>query len=174
MRGGSDSEPPLRKPPPPINNSGVDQRLGDYAVFEKQPVALPEGVAQVVHSPISHRPFVQGWPVLAALQRQVWAALDKQHLCLIDHSGLDGLGVTCSSIKRVVSQGITNTFLEDGAPGVPPRREIVGLVPDRAKKVRVHTPGFPTVTLPVENNVFVLTDQIPEPPEWLELISGQR
>jgi hypothetical protein len=66
-----------------------------------------------------------------------------------------------------------STFLQDAAKGRPATRSIVGLVPDQAKRVRIHTPGSPTVTRPVERNVFVLTDHIPQPPETIELLKAR-
>jgi len=66
-----------------------------------------------------------------------------------------------------------STFLQDPAKGQSAVRSIVGLVPDKAKRVRIHTPGYPTATRSVERNVFVLTDHIPQPPETIELLEGQ-
>jgi hypothetical protein len=63
-----------------------------------------------------------------------------------------------------------STVLQNPAKGRPATRSIVGLVPDQAERVRIHTPGYPAVTRPVERNVFVLTDHIPQPPETIELL----
>lgn len=83
-------------------------------------------------------------------------------------------GITCSSINRVIHHGMMSTFLRDHAFKGTPSRSTVGLVSDRTKRVRIHTPGFPTVARPVEDNVFFLEDHIPAPPEWIELVNGQR
>lgn len=66
-----------------------------------------------------------------------------------------------------------STFLQDPERSLPAKRSIVGLVPDGAKQVRIHTPGYATATRQVERNVFVLTDYIPQPPETIELLEGR-
>jgi len=114
-----------------------------------------------------------GWPVLKGFDREVWALAGAGQVCLLDRSLASGAGATCTPVRRVLMRGITSTFLQDGAPGTPPERSTIGLVPDKAKRVRIHTPGFPTVTRPVERNVFVLTDHIPQPPETIELLEGR-
>jgi hypothetical protein len=115
----------------------------------------------------------RGWPVLQTLKRETWAILLKGRLCLVDNSDTDGISIACRDIGYVLQDGILSTFLRDEAFDGPRRRSVVGLVPDQAKRVRVHTPGFPTVTRPVERNVFVLTDHIPQPPETIELLPGR-
>jgi hypothetical protein len=107
---------------------------------------------------------------LTALERQVWAGLGGHRICLIDHLGLGGTGVTCVAIKRALEHGITSTFLREGVHDAPADRSIVGLVPDGAARVRVLTPGYRPAVVPVRRNVFVLHDQVPEPPETVELL----
>lgn len=111
--------------------------------------------------------------VLPGFRRQVWALPAGRQFCLLDRSIEGGVGVVCRSVMRVVRSGIMSTILQDPAKGQPAKRSVVGFVPDKAKRVRIHTPGFPTVTLPVERNVFVLTDHIPQPPEMIELLEGR-
>jgi hypothetical protein len=111
--------------------------------------------------------------VLSGVRRQVWALTAPHELCLFDVSIEGGVGVVCSKVHQVVRRGIMSTILQEPAKGKPATRSVVGLVPDQAKRVRIHTPGYPTATRPVERNVFVLTDHIPQPPETIELLEGQ-
>jgi hypothetical protein len=91
----------------------------------------------------------------------------------LDRSIEGGVGVICSNLQQVVRHGIFSSVLQGPAKGRSATRSVVGLVPNQAKRVRIHTPGFPTVTRPVERNVFVLTDHIPQPPETIELLEGR-
>lgn len=143
-----------------------------FGALAGAPTGLPFEVAETQPLPSRLSPS-EAWLVLPGVSRQVWALAGDHQLCLLDRSLEGGAGVVCSEVKQVVVHGIMSTVLQDPAKGQPAKRSVVGLVPDQARRVRIHTPGFPTVTRPVERNVFVLTDHIPQPPETLELLEGR-
>jgi len=150
---------------------GVSVGLPEHMAALQGPArSLPKDLSPGPVTQSGQFTFSRGWQVLMTLERQVWAAPDGHRLCLVDHSSSDGTGVTCAAVARVLKHGITSTFLREGAHGVPADRSIVGLVPDGTARVRVLTPGYPPAVASVRRNVFVLHDQVPEPPETVELL----
>lgn len=141
-----------------------------FAILQESRRPLPKGLLPIAPSQNRQIVLSRGWPVLTMLERQVWAAPIGHRLCLIDHSGSDGTGVTCATVTRVLQHGITSAFLREGTQGSPADRSIVGLVPDGAARVRLLTPGYQPAVVPVRRNVFVLHDRVPEPPETVELL----
>jgi hypothetical protein len=145
---------------------------GAVAVLRKPSQGLPQRLSPVARTRSGEVTLTRGWPVLMTLEHQVWVTAAGRRLCLVDHSSGDGTGVTCALVQRILRHGISSTFLQDGPPGSPSVRSIVGLMPDQAARVRIFTPGFPAVTVPVVHNVFVRTDRIPQPPESIELLGS--
>lgn len=150
----------------------ANQVVHKFGALRRAPTRLPIEITETEPLP-SQLSGSEAWMVLPGLRRQVWALPAGHQFCLLDRSIEGGVGVVCRSVKRVVSSGIMSTILQDATKGQPALRSVVGLVPDQAKGVRIHTPGYPTATRPVERNVFVLIDHIPQPPETLELIEGR-
>jgi hypothetical protein len=156
--------------PPPAFEQSRPLPSNSFAVLRQSPGQIPERLTQAIQDPPAQK---KGWPVLQSLRHEAWAFEEEKQWCLLDQTDLGGPSAVCTSSEHAVQEGIVSTVLRDRAFEGRPIRSIVGFVPDRAKQVRVHTPGFPTVTRQVENNVFVLEDHISEPPEWIELV-GRR
>lgn len=153
-----------------------DHRLPKaFSVLRKPRGSLPAPVASSVRAnPVARRTGFHAWNVLTTLQRQVWAVAYEHQLCLIDRSGRDGLATACTTTDRALRHGLMSTFLRDQQGQQPAERLVVGLVPDRAELVEVHTPGFSTVLRRSVGNILVFEDHVPEPPEELRLIPAVR
>jgi hypothetical protein len=147
----------------------ASQLVHRFGVLRRAPTRLPAEVTELDPLP-SQLTGSDAWVVLLGLRRQVWALPARRQFCLLDRSIEGGVAAVCSSARQVLQHGIMSTVLEDPAKGQSAKRSVFGLVPDQAKRVRIHTPGYPTATRPVERNVFVLTDHIPQPPETIELL----
>lgn len=81
------------------------------------------------------------------------------------------MAVTCTRTQRALSHGIFIASLRDPSMHGPgPRREIVGLAPDKTRVVHLITPNFKTVVVDVNRGVFVHQDNIPASPGSVTLI----
>jgi hypothetical protein len=149
-------------------------RLGvAFPHFDRPSRPLPSSATGALRAVAKARPVHRGWLILATLSRRMWAVPMTAKMCLVDESVSAGLGVTCTSTGNFLRRGLLNTFLDDPVSTTPAKRSIAGIVPDGVDRVRLHTPGFPTIALPVQDNVFLSTDRIPEPPETVEFV-GRR
>lgn len=106
-----------------------------------------------------------------------WVVPGRGVVCLLyQQPQTSGVGQACTATDRVLANGVFAAALvadadhADGAFGSgqrtkPGTRVVVGVVPDRARTVRVHTRGFPTASAPVRDNAFALRDETDAPPE---------
>src|SRR5512144_3216566 len=152
-----------------FSTHSTDRSQG-FAVLRGARRPLPKSLSLMAPSQSEQVVLSRGWPIFASLDQQVWAAPVGVRLCLIDQSMSGETGLTCSTFKHALKHGITSTFLREGSHGSAADRSSVGLVPDGAVRVRVLTPGYQPSVAPVRRNVFVLHDQVPEPPETVELL----
>lgn len=101
--------------------------------------------------------------LLEAAPRAVWAGVESDGMCLASLES-EGARHVCSKTKRLLKHGLFLTFLGGRTGAGIARRQIVGIVPDGVRNVRVISQGAEPVLLPVDGNVFILNDQWPEPP----------
>jgi hypothetical protein len=97
-----------------------------------------------------------------------WLVPGNGHLCVISQgsTGTRGVSVTCATVSQAVHAGIAAITVSP--PGsvshISPTRLIVGVAPDGAHEVVVHTRDSDE-SAPVVNHVFVLRDAIAGPPD---------
>lgn len=159
--------------PTSSTKSSFSHLASHFSILRDSNSEVPESVVQQMGSLAPKPDLSRARLVYSDLLRRTWAVPTAQRICLIDESKKE-VGASCGGIGRVLKQGITITLLDDPGPGTPAERSIIGLVPNGVRQVQVLTPGYRSHLVQVQENVFVLTDQIPEPPEWIELISGRR
>lgn len=174
--GSTGSESPVAIGPgqrhgasPPVVGRLPERLRTEFALFRSPPEGLPTRVGQVLGS----RPMYGMNPSLAqAISGAPWPAWvvpGRGFVCLLyQQSPQAGVGQACTIARRVVVHGVfAATLAADRAE--PGRRVVFGVVPDGARTVHVHTPGFASASAPVRGNVFALRDRTSEPPEAITL-----
>jgi hypothetical protein len=103
------------------------------------------------------------------LRTQIWAVPGDRTICLIDWRREAGAGMACAPTKRVLRSGLAITSLKDASTGsVRPTRVVVGVAPDDAARVLVHTGGM-SISVPVFDGVFTLRDSLGDAPDSFSL-----
>lgn len=139
----------------------------------------PEGIsARTRH--LLGRPVVGGnWRLAqripVALPDAYWLVPASRHLCIVAEAsaGPHGAGTTCARTADAVAHGVAHVTVRGAGPRaasghVAKGRLIVGVAPDGAHRVLVHTRGQ-VETVPVVHHAFVLRDAHVGPPDDLRV-----
>lgn len=138
-----------------------------FHVFRLDTPGLPWLLAQQLGPP----PFEAKWSRAREVRKDLWALPARERVCLVQQQSGGSIGVACTRIRQALSHGIFIASLKDPSMRTPgPQREIVGLIPDGVREVRIITPGHRTVTATVSRNLFVQRDNIPASPQTVTLL----
>jgi hypothetical protein len=99
-----------------------------------------------------------------------WFVPANGYLCLVEQRRRNTVYQTCRTTKEVLAHGLFLAFLGSGAERqvYGAHRFVVGVVPDRTRKVLVDAEGS-KVTVPAVGNIFVQRDNLSDPPNRLIL-----
>jgi hypothetical protein len=175
--GDSQTSPSLRKNSPSVSEprayrvvAQVEHRqLANFALLRTPPEGLPAAIQRVLRAPVfgSNWKLAQRIPV--TLSGVYWLVPGNGYLCVISQGsmGNPGIGTTCAQTSQALRHGVAAITVARAVPGshVPPGRLIVGVAPDGARQVVVHTQGS-VETVPVIDEVFVLRDSMVAPPDF--------
>ena len=153
----------------------------ELALFRSSPEGLPIQVKQALRD---HSTNGLNWSLAQRVPRAPWRAWivpGRGVVCLLHVQPQTGaIGQACTATGRLLRDGMFVASLAadpsqaDGAfassRAEPGRRVVFGVVPDRARTVRVHTPGVTPATAQVSENSFALRDETDAPPETITFI----
>jgi hypothetical protein len=145
-----------------------DQRA-DFALLRTPPEGLPNAIRHVLGVPV----FGSSWNLAQRIPTQAsgayWLLPGDGYMCMVsdDSMGSRSTSTVCARASQARRHGIAAIAVTRRVPGshVAAGRLIVGLAPDGAHQVVVHTRGS-TETAPVRGTVFVLHDTTPAPPDF--------
>ncbi len=142
-----------------------------FALLRTRPEGLPVHARRLVSArgAAINPALAQRIPVV--LPGRYWLVPGIGSLCVVSEiPGTPGAGTICASTRQAIKQGFATISLTpaERAPTRMPTRLLVGIAPDDASKVLVHTNGAVT-TVPVFNGAFVLRDSVDAPSDFLEL-----
>jgi len=145
------------------------QQLANFALLRTPPEGLPMTVRHLLGDPVfgSNWDFAQRIP--APTSGAYWLLPGNGYMCVVSDGsmGSNTIGTTCARTSKARQHGIAAITVARAVPGsrVKAGRLIVGLAPDGADRVDVHTRGS-TETVPVRDEVFVLHDLTAAPPDF--------
>lgn len=145
------------------------QQIANFALLRTPPEGLPTAVRRVLGKPVfgSNWNFAQRIPAPAS--GAYWLLPGDGYMCVLSDGSMGShtLGTVCARASQARRRGIAATAITRAVPGshVKAGRLIVGLAPDGAKQVVVHTRGS-TETVPVRDEIFVLRDSTAAPPDF--------
>lgn len=163
-----DNTPPFPRNADTSTVRSVPRAIGKrFSLFRSPPVGLPFSLVARLEAPL----FGANWAHAQKLRWGTWAMPARKQVCLVKQRPDRAIAVTCTPIGEILSSGMFVASLQDPSMKAPgPQREIVGLAPDGTSGVRVLTPGYRTVTVGVNRNVFVQRDNIPASPQTVILL----
>lgn len=166
---------------PPAVRRLPERLRAELALFRSSPEGLPIQVKQALRD---HSTNGLNWSLAQRVPRAPWRAWivpGRGVVCLLHVQPQTGaIGQACTATGRLLRDGMFVASLAadpsqaDGAfassRAEPGRRVVFGVVPDRARTVRVHTPGVTPATAQVSENSFALRDETDAPPETITFI----
>lgn len=143
-----------------------------FALLRTRPEPLPGRIRRILREPIVGMNWDLAQRIPAAPRGTFWLVPGNRHLCIVQRGSLGspGVGTTCARTSQAIGHGIANIAVRRAPFGssTGQARLIVGVAPDGARKVLVHTRGS-VATAPVSGTVFVLRDSTAAPPDVLTL-----
>jgi hypothetical protein len=144
-------------------NSRVPPMLvSNFTLFRSPANGVPESVWQPIHQSIPGMLWAQSRRIPVSSSDAYWLVPGRRHLCIISLSRASStIGTVCSGIRQAIHHGIADTSL-----GMrPPKRLIVGVAPDRARRVVVLSAGSSFSVRVHRLGVFTRSDSVPKGPE---------
>lgn len=143
-----------------------------FTVFRTPSEGLPGLVRRVIAKPI----YGMNWRLAQRLSKStpvdIWAIPGNEYVCLLSLQKSSALGLTCDSTKGALTHGLATTLMSRRGIGNKSRqnqRLIVGIAPDRARDVVIHTHES-ELKLPVVHGVFMHSDDGSRAPSQITLI----
>jgi hypothetical protein len=146
-----------------------------FALLRTRPEGIPASTRHRLGKPIVGGNWRLAQRIPVALPRRYWLVPANRHLCIVAQgsAGPRGAGTTCARTADAVAHGVAHVTIGGAGPGAAashPKRSrlIVGVAPDGARKVLVHTRGEVAI-VPVVHGTFVRRDANAAPPERLRV-----
>lgn len=146
------------------------RQLRRFALLRTRPEGLPARTRRILHAPIAGTNWGLAQRVPVALPGAYWLVPGNGYLCIVGQADLasPGVGTTCARTEQAVEHGVATVTLAppSAAVRIAKPRLVVGVAPDGAREVLVHTRGV-VVTAPIVESAFVLRDAATAPPDLL-------
>jgi hypothetical protein len=147
------------------------RQFANFALFRTRPEGLPASVRRILGTPIAGMNWglAQRMPVPAP--GSYWLVPGAGYLCIVDRTPASaGIGTVCATTGQALTRGLATIAIPRRTAITPggTSRLIVGVAPDRARDVDVHTRHV-VVSAPVVNGLFVRRDAVAAPPDFLSL-----
>lgn len=134
---------------------------------------LPEGLPKAVRRSLGPSAHGMRWQLAQRLPTQlrspVWLVPGAGVICLVLWERRVAASF-CPTAQAALQHGVAGVFIRvPSAPwfGTPGRRLVIGVAPDRASEILIHTHGS-VRSVPVSGEgVFALSDSIAAPPDLL-------
>lgn len=174
-QSSSQASPAPRKPSPDepyayrVIARVEHRQLAHFALLRRRPEGLPARTQRILRTPTFGLSWKLAQRIPVTLPGAYWLVPGDGYLCVVAQESM-GVGTTCAPTAEAVQHGIASITITPlrPAPGIRPSRLIVGVAPDGAREVLVHTHGA-VATVPVVDEVFVLRDSVAAPPDFFAL-----
>jgi hypothetical protein len=146
------------------------RQRASFALLRTEPEGLPGRVRRILRAPIMGMSWRLAQRLPVSLSGAYWLVPGNGYLCVVDQGSLGNpaVGTTCARTAHALAHGIASitVAMPNDAAHVVQSRLIVGVAPDGAHEVQVHTHGV-VATAPVVGTTFVLRDALIGPPDRL-------
>lgn len=152
---------------PPVSRRTEGLQLATFGQMRTPPEGLPLDMRRTLR----RDPFGANWALAQRLpvrvQGQFWAVPATRKICILSRGKGGIINMICTSVKSALQHGVAIvTFDQPLASTAPASRLTIGMAPDGAHAVVVHT-GHAKTSAPVAHGVFVVRDLATDPPDKL-------
>jgi hypothetical protein len=146
------------------------RQSANFSVLRTLPEGLPASTARILRQPA----FGMNWALAQRLPEgadaDFWAVPGNGFLCVLAQGDGVTLTASCTTTEDAIEHGVAAVLLRTSPRSrrARGRRLIVGMAPDQAREVSVHTRGNVTPVTAMKN-VFTLHDSATDPPDRLVL-----
>jgi hypothetical protein len=147
------------------------RQFANFALFRTHPEGLPADVRQILRTPIVGMNWKLAQRMLVHAPGAYWLVPGIGYLCIVNRTPESaGVGTVCAKTTQALAHGVATTAIPHRTAIAPTgtSRLIVGVAPDRARAIYVHTRRT-VVSAPVVNGLFVRRDAVAAPPDFLSL-----
>lgn len=161
------TEPPALSVLPRLEH----RQLANFALFRTRPEGLPADVRRTLWRPVvgMNWELAQRMPIQAP--GAYWLVPGTGYLCIVNQTpGTLAVGTVCAKTTQALDHGVATVAIPRRTTITPTgtSRLIVGVAPDRAREIYVHT-RREVVSVPVVDGLFVRRDAVTAPPDFLSL-----
>jgi hypothetical protein len=158
-------------PAPAVTPRPEPQQLVNFALLRTRPEGLPASVREILRKPTLGMRWALAQRMPVDVPGDYWLVPGAGHLCIVNQTPASpGVGVVCAATGQVLGHGMATVAIPRRADLTPTGapRLIVGVAPDRARRVYVHTRRS-VAAAPVVDGLFVRRDAATVPPDFLSL-----
>jgi len=138
-----------------------------FALLRTAPEGLPPAIRQTLRAPIAGMSYALAQRIPAPAAGRYWLVPGRGYLCVVSQApGTAAVGTVCSKTAQARASGVATTSIPRAGQNAPVTgpRVIVGVAPDGARAVVVHTRGR-TAVARVVDGLFVRRDDSVDPPD---------
>jgi hypothetical protein len=146
------------------------RQTANFSLLRTPPELLPEKVMHIMRRHV----YGMNWGLaqLSPVTKlgKFWVIPGNGFLCVLWHSAMDGvLRQSCAPTSIALAHGVAIVTLSAHPKQLIPvgNRLMIGIAPDRAEEVLVHTGDSSTVRPVSARGVFMLNDSAANPPDLL-------
>lgn len=154
----------------PVITRAEPRQRARFELLRTPPEGLPARVRHILGAPVMGMNWTLAQRLPVNLSGAYWLVPGNGHLCIVDQGSLGNpaVGTTCARTARALARGIASITIArpNASAHTVQSRLIVGVAPDGAREVQVHTRGT-VVTTSVAGTIFVVRDTLAAPPDRL-------
>jgi hypothetical protein len=158
-------------PAPAVASRPEPRQLANFALLRTRPEGLPASVREILRTPMLGMRWALAQRMPVDVPGDYWLVPGAGHLCIVNQTPAGpGVGAVCATTAQVLGHGMATVAIPRRADLTPTgaSRLIVGIAPDRARQVYVHTRHH-VAAAPVVDGLFVRRDAATIPPDSLSL-----
>jgi hypothetical protein len=144
------------------------RQLANFALLRTRPEGLPAGVREILRTPALGMRWALAQRMPVDVPGDYWLVPGAGYLCIFNQTPASpGVGAVCATTAQVIGHGMATVAIPRRADLTPSgaSRLIVGVAPDRARRIYVHTVAAARVV----DGLFVRRDAATVPPDSISL-----
>jgi hypothetical protein len=138
-----------------------------FALLRTAPEGLPPAIRQTLRTPIAGMNYALAQRIPTPAAGRYWLVPGRGYLCVVSQTpDTAGVGTVCSKTAQARTSGVATTSIPRTGQNTPVTgpRMIVGVAPDGARAMIIHTRGKVAVAR-VIHGLFVRQDDSVDPPD---------
>jgi hypothetical protein len=146
-------------------------QLKNFSAFRTRPEGVPKAIRAAFRVPLHQINWTLAQRLRTPFHIRFWIAPANHFLCLVAKTPGASPASFCAPTNYVLGHGLPATFLRAHGRPWPTKgsRLIVGIAPDKARRVLIQTRNAATLVPVAPDGVFILQDSLNAPPDGTRL-----